>query len=68
MKNYIRYLKAGIVIVSFAACSGGGSNSSGKDSIPSVVTPPVADTSAVKRTPPVNDSNVVNTDSVRISK
>jgi len=33
------------------------------DTLPSVVVPPPHDTSAVKTTPPINDSNVVNPDS-----
>lgn len=50
------------------SCNEQSGDGAGNDTPPGVVQPPVTDTSAVKRTPPVNDSNVINPDSMGISR
>lgn len=68
MKNCIQYSRICFVLIAMVACNPTGSDESGNDSIPGVVKPPIDDSSAIKSTPPVNDSNVVNTDSLGNSR
>lgn len=66
-----RMILAAIVCISLADCNhrGPGKKSIGEnDTNPAVVTPPPADTSAVKTLPPSPDSNAVNPDSMGISR
>lgn len=55
-------------VTGFVSCNERSGTASGNDTLPGVVQPPVTDTSAVKRTPPVYDSNVINPDSMGISR
>ena len=49
-------------------CNEQSDNNGGTDTLPGVVRPHVPDTSAVKRLPPVGDSNVIDTDSTGTSR
>lgn len=63
----MKYLAAYLLLM-LAACGSPGTTENASDSLPGVVTPPAPDTSAVLSPPPVNDSNVVNTDSAGTSR
>jgi hypothetical protein len=70
-----RMILAAVVCISLADCNHRGpgkknigGESSVNDTNPAVVTPPPADTSAVKTLPPSPDSNAVNPDSMGISR
>jgi hypothetical protein len=75
MRNQImtRAALAAIICICLADCnhqtsSQQRSGAAAADTNPAVVTPPPADTSAVKSTGPTHDSNVVNPDSMGTSR
>ena len=66
-----KYFGKLVIVCLFAiliGCNNESANNNRTDTLPGVVQPPVPDTSAVKRLPPVGDSNVIDTDSTGISR